>query len=108
MRAVDPVEKDRSNCTPQSSLGDAAGEVLGEKFRVLGRLLSRMDSEGPDDQRRVHQLRVATRRGSAALGIFEPGLKRRTLKKARAQLREIRRIASDARQCDVHLNLLNG
>lgn len=53
----------------------------------------------------VHQLRVSTRRATAALDVFASCFKDDIRDRARRALRRIRRAAGDARDCDVHLAL---
>jgi CHAD domain-containing protein len=52
----------------------------------------------------VHQLRVATRRIDAVLHLFEPLYPPRRLKKARKQVRRVRRSARQVRDLDVLLD----
>ncbi|TVQ61047.1 MAG: CHAD domain-containing protein [Phycisphaerales bacterium] len=60
------------------------------------------DEGGDLDVRRVHQLRVSTRRAAATLRAFKACVKKGVRKDLEEALREIRRAAGPAREADVH------
>lgn len=83
-----------------SSAKKAARRVLGGQFAgVRARLLLVFDD--PTEAERIHKLRVAVRRTTAALDAFAPFLPRRAHKHARRGLRTVRRTAGAARDWDV-------
>src|SRR5688572_24408829 len=71
----------------------AVEECLAEAAHVSGR------SDG--DIEAVHQLRIWTRRSAAALRLFKRVLPPRRAKWLKRKLRQIRRAAGEARDCDV-------
>ena len=56
-----------------------------------------------EDLEYVHQLRVSTRRLVAALDLYAEFLPKKPLRRLRRHLKEVRRSAGDARDCDVLL-----
>src|ERR1051326_1289302 len=60
----------------------------------------------PDDPENVHQLRVWTRRATAALRLYEHLVPKRQFAWLQKALRRIRRAANDARDCDVLIGRL--
>ena len=86
--------------TADTSAKKAARRVLGGQFAgVRARLLLVFDD--PTEAERIHKLRVAVRRTTAALDAFAPCLPRRAHKHARRVLRTVRRTAGSARDWDV-------
>lgn len=80
---------------------DAAQKVLHLRLKTLRQAANLAVTAADKDVEHVHQLRVATRRASAALRLFAeclPSKKQRTLKR---RIRAIRRAAGDARDWDV-------
>src|SRR5712672_1585897 len=61
---------------------------------------------GSDEAEGIHQLRVWTRRASAALKLFEPALPSSQAKRMKKLLRKLRRTAGSIRDCDIHLQRL--
>src|SRR4051812_42023473 len=88
---------------PDMPLEQAAREVLTARLEVVRTYLPRALREADKDPEYVHQLRVGTRRGDAALRTFRACLPGRTYRAARARLRGIRRAAGAARDWDVFL-----
>ncbi|MCU0703372.1 MAG: CHAD domain-containing protein [Fimbriiglobus sp.] len=78
----------------------AARRVLTEQFESVRERLLAAFAE-PTEPERIHKLRVALRRATAALDAFAPCLPRRIHKHARRELRSIRRTAGAARDWDV-------
>ena len=89
--------------TPVSA---AARHVLTVRLEVVRDYLPLALHEADKDPEHVHQLRVATRRARAALDIFACCLPVKVYKAARKQLRNIRRVAGEARDLDVFLTSL--
>lgn len=90
---------------PDTPLKDAAGEVLSNRLEAVESWLKRIGDDRHDQVRAVHQLRVSTRRAGAALDIFSDPLSDKRRRKAKKTLRELRRAAGCARDCDVHAAL---
>ncbi|MGP1346490.1 MAG: Ppx/GppA phosphatase family protein [Phycisphaerales bacterium] len=96
---------------------DAAAMVLEPRLESVIELLhlpeSKRRREKDDEEeaesrrvRRVHQLRVATRRSAAAIRFFREALKKKHATRCNRILRDIRRAAGDARSLDVHRGFL--
>ncbi|MCE9564947.1 MAG: CHAD domain-containing protein [Planctomycetes bacterium] len=90
-----------SGLTPEMSVADAAKAVLSARFEVVRQELPNVIERPYHDPEHVHQLRVGTRRASAALRIFKDCLPRKQLKLVKQHLRTIRQAAGDARDWDV-------
>jgi CHAD domain-containing protein len=89
--------------TATTPLADAARRVLSVRLAVVRDYLGLALREHSKDTEHVHQLRVGTRRAGAALSIFVACLPERVYRRARKQLRRIRRAAGAARDWDVFL-----
>lgn len=87
----------------ETSLQKAARYVLALRLEVVHKELVRTLDAPDEDSEYVHQLRVATRRATAALDIFADCLPNKVYRRARKQFRRIRRVAGDARDWDVFL-----
>src|SRR5439155_18737121 len=94
---------DLTACTP---LEDAARRVLTVRLEVVHDYLPLALHRWTEDIEYVHQLRVGTRRGGAALAIFEPCLPRKVFRRLRKRLKKIRRAAGEARDWDVFAQTL--
>jgi CHAD domain-containing protein len=92
-----------SDLTAATPLADAARWVLAVRLEVVRDYLLLALREPEKDVEYVHQLRVGTRRAGAAVEIFRPCLPDNDYKRARQQLRTIRRAAGEARDWDVFL-----
>ncbi|MBY0311867.1 MAG: CHAD domain-containing protein [Phycisphaerales bacterium] len=79
---------------------------LGEVAKLLPRAIKAQKSDR--GSKAVHELRVATRRASSAIGVFADVLDGDRVRKARRRLRRIRRAAGAVRDCDVHSEVLIG
>jgi CHAD domain-containing protein len=88
---------------PDMTTSIAAREVLIARFQVVRHYLPLAVEKPFENPEYVHQLRVGTRRASAALRVFADCLPRKHLKSARRSLRGIRKAAGDARDWDVFL-----
>ncbi len=84
---------------------DAARLVLTTRLELVARLLS--TAEERKDGEYAHQVRVSSRRASAALEAFEACLGPEDLRRARKRLKRIRRAAGTARECDVHAGIFS-
>jgi CHAD domain-containing protein len=78
----------------------AARRVLSRQFAAVRKHLL-LVFEHPTEAERIHKLRVAVRRATAALDAFARCLPRKDYKHARRVLRTIRRTAGAARDWDV-------
>jgi CHAD domain-containing protein len=92
-----------SDLTPGTPLADAARWVLAVRLEVVRDYLLLALHEPEKDAEHVHQLRVGTRRAGAAVAIFDACLPEKVYRRARQQLRRIRRAAGEARDWDVFL-----
>jgi len=84
-------------------VADAARHALTVRLEVVRDCLPLALHEADRDSEHVHQLRVGTRRARAALDIFACCLPAKVHRRARKQLRHIRRLAGEARDWDVFL-----
>jgi CHAD domain-containing protein len=82
---------------------EAARKVLSARLATVAHYLPLAAHHPQDDVEYVHQLRVSTRRATAAIDIFAAFLERKIYQAARKQLRRIRRTAGNARDADVFL-----
>jgi CHAD domain-containing protein len=89
---------DLSETTP---LADAARRVLAVRLEVVRDALPLARYHAEEDPEHVHQLRVGTRRATAALDIFRLCLPEKAYRQARKHLKRIRRAAGMARDWDV-------
>lgn len=92
-----------SDLKASTPLTEAARHVLTVRLNAVRRYLPLALREGGTDPEHVHQLRVSTRRARAALDIFACCLPKKVYKGARKHLRDIRRVAGEARDWDVFL-----
>ncbi len=92
--------------TADTPLLDAARHVLFVRLKAVRDQLAGVEEHAEEDPEHVHQLRVSTRRGGAALRIFACCLPPRALRRAKKRLRGLRQAAGAARDWDVFaLNL---
>ncbi len=89
--------------TADTPPADAARRVLTVRLELVRNLLPPALHEAEENPEHVHQLRVATRRARAALDIFADCLPPKAFKRAKRELRDLRRAASEARDWDVFL-----
>lgn len=85
----------------------AARRALLHQFEVLRKHLLQVFAT-PAEAERIHKLRVAVRRATAAVDAFAPCLPRRTHRRARRTLRDVRRAAGAARDWDVFFPAIAG
>lgn len=99
---------DGADSGPGGGVVEAARVALGDRLRVLPKLLRRAARRGDERPEAVHRLRVATRRAAAALDAFDPLVHdRKALRSLRKMLTRARRAAAAARACDVHAAALD-
>jgi CHAD domain-containing protein len=96
-----------SDLVAATPVPDAARRVLTLRLEGVRDSLGHALREPGRDPEFVHQLRVATRRASAALEVFAECLPPKVYKTARSLLRNIRRAAGKARDWDVFLARLS-
>jgi CHAD domain-containing protein len=92
-----------SELTAETPLDDAARRVLTVRFDVVHHYMPLAVREATKDPEYVHQLRVGTRRAGAALEIFRDRLPEKKYRKARKELKKVRRAAGQARDWDVFI-----
>ena len=84
----------------------AAENVLRARLRAAMDMIESVTRKTVKDPEYVHQLRVATRRATAALDCFRAWLEPTAFKKLRKRLRRIRRVAGEARDLDIFVSNL--
>lgn len=82
-------------------LTDVARMALAARLAAVWHHFSPAVLQGEHDAEHVHQLRVATRRATAALKLFDNLLPKRRVERFKDQLQRIRRAAGTARDLDV-------
>jgi CHAD domain-containing protein len=87
--------------TPEQPVTEAARLAVRLRLKLVEYYLPLAAWQADEDPEYVHQLRVATRRATAALGIFADLLPQRRLKQLKRKLHRVRRAANDARDLDV-------
>lgn len=75
--------------------------VLEQRIRTVRRYARRVGERPGDDPEDVHQLRVATRRLSAAIAVFKPLIDKDAARRLNRAARRLRRAAGPARDLDV-------
>lgn len=95
-----------SDVNADAPLAEAARRVLTARLHAVGKYLhSVADSENGDPED-IHQLRVSSRRATAALDLFTQCFPSKVQNKAKKKLKRVRRAAGAARDWDVFLNSL--
>lgn len=100
------ARKQGSGVGPDRRLHRAARKVLRRTLRSLRDAAGEADAATSARPLVVHQLRVTTRRLDAALGLFEPCLRKRSLRQLKRLTRSLRRSAGRVRRYDVMLDML--
>lgn len=101
-----PPDKWILDVLPQDIAVDVAGRTLRNRLDgVLHYLTLAAEEEGGDGEH-VHQLRVWSRRATAALDLYRDWIPGRRRDWIRKQLKRIRRAAGGARDCDVLMRRL--
>jgi CHAD domain-containing protein len=86
---------------PSDRTSDIAVRTLKARFAAVQHYLPLAAEKAKEDAEYVHELRVWTRRASAALDLYEDFLPRRRRVWMKGQLKRLRRAANDARDYDV-------
>lgn len=84
----------------------AAQTALSLRLTAVERMMELAAAPPDNDTEYVHQLRVSSRRGDAALRLFRQSFGRRSANQTRKALRMVRKAAALARTDDVHIALL--
>jgi exopolyphosphatase/guanosine-5'-triphosphate,3'-diphosphate pyrophosphatase len=84
----------------------AAESVLRARLKAAMEMVESVSRKTVKDPEFVHQLRVATRRATAALDCFRAWLEPVAFKKLRKRLRRVRRVAGEARDLDIFVSNL--
>jgi CHAD domain-containing protein/uncharacterized protein Yka (UPF0111/DUF47 family) len=100
------IEKWIEGVVPTEPTGAVAERSLQNRLDAVLHYLPLAAEKADEDAEHVHQLRVWTRRATAALRLYEELLPRRRFSWMKKQLRRIRRAANEARDCDVLLERL--
>lgn len=90
---------------PSSSAADPGPRVLASSLRAVLRL-SRPARKLADSPKRIHQLRIATRRAQCAALILEPRLTPALASTLTDPLRKLRRAAGRARDTHIRIKLI--
>src|SRR5262245_28181867 len=90
---------------PAAPCDEVARAALAERLLAVSHFLDKSIG-GSHEAGAIHQLRVWTRRTSAALKLFEPAVPGSHRKWMKKTLRKLRRTAGAVRDCDVHLERL--
>ncbi len=89
------------NAEPSTTVSEVATESVRLRLESVSHYLPLAAKKAEEDSEYVHQLRVSTRRASAALRIYSDLLPRKGVKAIAKELRRIRKAAGDARDLDV-------
>src|SRR5262245_20421647 len=85
----------------QAPTSTAAARGLKRRLEAMQSLLDAINRAGAASVEEIHQLRVASRRTTAALDLYKDFLPAKARAALRALLKTIRRAASEARRADV-------
>lgn len=91
---------------PEGPVSKAARKTLRRRLRTVWDALAATVEQGEEVPENVHQLRVATRRGRAAMHGYGELLPRRKAAWIEKQLKRVRRAAGEARDLDVMIERL--
>lgn len=86
---------------PGEPASAAARETLAGRLKPLPKALRRAARKAADDVEFVHDLRVRTRRATAAMRLYRDFLPKRTAAWINEKLKQIRRATNDARDLDI-------
>jgi CHAD domain-containing protein/uncharacterized protein Yka (UPF0111/DUF47 family) len=95
------TEKWVQGVSPADRNIDVAVRTMGGRLDAVLHYLPLAAEKADEDAEYVHQLRVWTRRATAALRLYEDLLPRRRCSWLKKQLKRMRRAANNARDCDV-------
>lgn len=87
--------------SPDALPADVAAATLKVRLRAVRQYLPLAADKSHEDVEHVHQLRVSTRRATAALKLYREFLPRNQTRWMWEQLKRIRKAAGDARDLDV-------
>ena len=87
--------------SPADRTSDVADRTLRFRLANVQHYLPLAAKKPDEDIEYVHELRVATRRTTAALRLYADMLPHRRTARMETRLKQIRRAADDARDCDV-------
>lgn len=96
-----PVSKWISGDSPNQPVPDAARNALAARLGAVGEHLERAAKAPAKEVEHVHQLRVWSRRATAALDTFRQTLPKRKRRWFARELKRVRKAAGAARDCDV-------
>ena len=87
---------------------DVALATLDDRLKVVRERFSQAARHGGKNPERIHRLRVATRRASAAIDFYQDFIKRKSAGKMARCLKRVRRMAGQVRDCDLLLERFSG
>jgi CHAD domain-containing protein len=87
---------------------DVALTTLDDRLKSVRKRFSQAVRHGDNNPERIHQLRVATRRASAAIDFYEDFMTDKSANKMTRCLKRIRRTAGKIRDCDLLLARFSG
>jgi CHAD domain-containing protein len=87
---------------------EVALATLDDRLKTVRKRFSRAARNGGKNPERIHQLRVATRRASAAIDFYEDFTTRKSAGKMAQCLKRIRSMAGKVRDCDLLLARFSG
>jgi CHAD domain-containing protein len=87
---------------------DVALATLDDRLKAVCKRFSQAARHGGKNPERIHRLRVATRRASAAIDFYQDFIKRKSAGKMARCLKRIRRTAGQVRDCDLLLERFSG
>ena len=87
---------------------DVAQRMLDDRLKSVRKRFSQATRHGATNPERIHQLRVATRRASAAIDFYEDFVTRKSANKTARCLKRIRSTAGKVRDCDLLLARFSG
>jgi CHAD domain-containing protein len=100
------TEKWIQDVSPSDRTSDVAVQTLPGRLCAVLYYLPLAAENADEDLEHVHQLRVWTRRATAALRLYKDLIPRRRYSWMEKQLKRVRRAANDARDCDVLIERL--
>jgi CHAD domain-containing protein len=101
--AMAKFDKWLTDASADDRVSAAARRALRDRLKAVRHYLAAAKGATSREQEPVHQMRVWSRRASAALRMFRDLLPRRQSRKMQRVLRKIRQLGGDARDCDLLL-----
>lgn len=105
MNAPDQADTE-SRLHGDTPIGEAARAILEVRLATVRHRLACVRGAADAPAKEVHGLRVASRRATAALGVFGELAPKRDGRRIRRALRRLRRAAALARTADVHATMV--